>query len=346
MNIKSLLLGTAAAFAAVSAAQAADAIVAAAPEPMEYVKVCDAFGAGYFYIPGTETCLKIGGMVRWDLAYGNKTPLLTNTNPGYKWSSYTGSQARLELTAKNDSEVGTVYSFVQLRAYNGSVAGNGINTGTGYNGTNAYFTAGIDAGAYGFEVGYYDTYWTRFFGFGGFTDNGGLYAENINSYAAFFGKVGAISYTAGVDDFTNTAGKTAGLNAAVKGSFGPAEAALGVDYDIAAKSFGMKGYVAGTFDPVQLKLMGVYNQKAASAYAPTTLGGTAIEGFVLTAAGRVNITPKFFAAVDYSYAFKPKYWMVAGNVGYNVAKGFDVLVEGRYDKNKLSGGFLRFERNF
>ncbi|MGO4625260.1 porin, partial [Ensifer sp. 2TAB8] len=44
MNIKSLLLGSAAALAAVSGAQAADAIVAAEPEPMEYVRVCDAFG--------------------------------------------------------------------------------------------------------------------------------------------------------------------------------------------------------------------------------------------------------------------------------------------------------------
>ena len=64
MNIKSLLLGSAAALAVVSGAQAADAIVAAEPEPMEYVRVCDAFGTGYFYIPGTETCLKIGGEVR------------------------------------------------------------------------------------------------------------------------------------------------------------------------------------------------------------------------------------------------------------------------------------------
>ena len=59
MNIKSLLIGSAAALAAVSGAQAADAIVAAAPEPMDYVKVCDAFGTGYFYIPGTETCLRL-----------------------------------------------------------------------------------------------------------------------------------------------------------------------------------------------------------------------------------------------------------------------------------------------
>ncbi|MBY5807028.1 porin, partial [Rhizobium ruizarguesonis] len=55
MNIKSLLLGSAAALAVVSGAQAADAIVAAEPEPVEYVRVCDAYGTGYFYIPGTET---------------------------------------------------------------------------------------------------------------------------------------------------------------------------------------------------------------------------------------------------------------------------------------------------
>ncbi len=35
------------------------------PEPVEYVRVCDAYGTGYFYIPGTETCLQIGGYVRF-----------------------------------------------------------------------------------------------------------------------------------------------------------------------------------------------------------------------------------------------------------------------------------------
>ncbi len=343
MNIKGLLLGTAAAFAVVSGAQAADAIVAAAPEPMEYVKVCDAFGAGYFYIPGTETCLKIGGLVRGQLNYSNG-PLVSGatagiTNPGYKWSSYGSSQYRVNINAKNDSEVGTVYSFIQIRGYAGSVAGNGINTGSSYNGSVAYFNAGIDAGAYGFEVGYYDNYWTRFFGFGGYTDDGGSYAENINSYAAFYGKVGNISYTAGVDDFTNVAGKTAGLNAAVKGAFGPVEAALGADYDIAAKSFGMKGYVSGKFDIVSLKLMGLYAAKANNAYAPA-------DGFTLLVGGKVDITNKIFAAADYSYSFKPKTWNVVGDLGWNVANGFAVLVEGKYTSTKVSSGFLRFERSF
>ena len=70
MNIKSLLLGSAAALAVVSGAQAADAIVAAEPEAVEYVKVCDAYGTGYFYIPGTETCLKIAGYIRFDAGFG------------------------------------------------------------------------------------------------------------------------------------------------------------------------------------------------------------------------------------------------------------------------------------
>jgi opacity protein-like surface antigen len=72
MNIKSLLLGSAAALVAVSGAQAADAVVAAAePEPVESVRVCDAYGAGYYYIPGTQTCFRISGYLRYDISAGD-----------------------------------------------------------------------------------------------------------------------------------------------------------------------------------------------------------------------------------------------------------------------------------
>ncbi|MET3613208.1 hypothetical protein ABID16_001513 [Rhizobium aquaticum] len=54
MNIKSVLLGSSTAFAVVSGAQASDAMIAAAPEPMEYVNVCDAFGTGYFIFPAPK----------------------------------------------------------------------------------------------------------------------------------------------------------------------------------------------------------------------------------------------------------------------------------------------------
>ena len=57
--VKSLLLGTAAGLVAVAGAQAADMPVKAAP--VQYVKICSLYGDGFYYIPGTDTCLKMGG---------------------------------------------------------------------------------------------------------------------------------------------------------------------------------------------------------------------------------------------------------------------------------------------
>jgi hypothetical protein len=33
------------------------------------VKICDAYGAGFYTIPGTDTCVKVGGYVRYELQY-------------------------------------------------------------------------------------------------------------------------------------------------------------------------------------------------------------------------------------------------------------------------------------
>jgi hypothetical protein len=77
-TVKSLLLGSAAGLVAVAGAQGADVPVKAAP--VEYVKICSAYGDGFFYIPGTDTCLKIGGYVRWETwvgAAGSHSPYIT-----------------------------------------------------------------------------------------------------------------------------------------------------------------------------------------------------------------------------------------------------------------------------
>ncbi|MET3524175.1 porin [Mesorhizobium abyssinicae] len=67
MKITSLLLGSVATLIAVSDARAVDA----EPVADEYVKICDVYGAGFFYIPGAETCLRIGGYVRYDISLGD-----------------------------------------------------------------------------------------------------------------------------------------------------------------------------------------------------------------------------------------------------------------------------------
>jgi hypothetical protein len=69
--VKSLLLGSAAGLVAVAGAQAADLPVKA--KPVQYVKICSLYGAGFYYIPGTDTCIKIGGYVRaeWNIQAAN-----------------------------------------------------------------------------------------------------------------------------------------------------------------------------------------------------------------------------------------------------------------------------------
>lgn len=55
----------------VAAAGAMPALAADLPlvEPVEYVRICDTWGNGFYYIPGTNTCLQISGQVRAELNY-------------------------------------------------------------------------------------------------------------------------------------------------------------------------------------------------------------------------------------------------------------------------------------
>ena len=42
------------------------------------MKVCSLYGVGFYYIPGTDICMKIGGYVRAEYSYGNTGNSLTN----------------------------------------------------------------------------------------------------------------------------------------------------------------------------------------------------------------------------------------------------------------------------
>src|SRR6478609_6413331 len=79
MNLgKSLLLGTAAGLVALTGAQAADLPVKA--KAVEYVKVCSLYGAGFWYIPGTDTCIKLGGYLRADAVIGSNSDFGLNSS--------------------------------------------------------------------------------------------------------------------------------------------------------------------------------------------------------------------------------------------------------------------------
>lgn len=103
MNMKTLL-GTAAGLMVATGAYAADLPGEAAPAAVDYVKVCDAYGAGFFYIPGTETCLDISGRVRARVTY-------TNSDAGD--SVQLRTDGRIQFDARTASDLGTVRSFFE-----------------------------------------------------------------------------------------------------------------------------------------------------------------------------------------------------------------------------------------
>ncbi len=55
--MRALFLGSAAVLLGAVNVQATD-LPTRESGPIEYVRICDAYGDGFFFIPGTNTCLK------------------------------------------------------------------------------------------------------------------------------------------------------------------------------------------------------------------------------------------------------------------------------------------------
>ncbi|OQM73571.1 porin [Manganibacter manganicus] len=185
MNIKSLLLGSAAALLAVSGARAADAVVYAEPEPAEYVKICDVYGAGYFYIPGTETCLRIGGYVRYDAAYGDQgsfTGDRTTDRLNGKSQDTWHKNARFTLNTwtAEETELGTLRTFTETRM---NFAGSNYNGAK--NNIDIHF-AWLQLG--GLRIGLDESSYDTFTGYAGNVIN-----DTLVPYGGF--KTNLISYT-------------------------------------------------------------------------------------------------------------------------------------------------------
>src|SRR6266550_4488642 len=111
--LRNLILGSAAGLLAVSGAQAADLPVKA--KAVEYVRVCSLYGAGFFYIPGTDTCIKLGGYLRADVTFNggiHGAPAWSgDLGEGDRYRNYFAARSRLALTV--DTRTGTEYGVVR-----------------------------------------------------------------------------------------------------------------------------------------------------------------------------------------------------------------------------------------
>jgi hypothetical protein len=115
--VKSLILGSAAGLIAMSGAQAADLPVKA--KAVEYVRICSLYGAGFFYIPGTDTCIKLGGYLRVDTTFngGIYGSPAWNGDIGQhnRYANYFAARSRMSLTVdtRTATEYGVVRTFGQ-----------------------------------------------------------------------------------------------------------------------------------------------------------------------------------------------------------------------------------------
>ena len=348
MNIKSLLIGSAAAFAAVSGAQAADAIVAAEPEPMEYVRVCDAFGTGYFYIPGTETCLKIGGYVRFETDFGRSEDRF-----GYgasDWNAWT--RARLTIDAKSDTELGTLTGFIALQAQAGNPAVVTRNTPTNSGSTtdNAYIDeAYIELG--GFRVGTFLNWW----------DSDMIGETETASNATRFTSVRYVydggTFRAGLavdeipDTYYNTgvlAHNDVGVSGMVAATLGGVNFELLGAYDNAAEEGAVRAWLTADVGPGTFELMGLY-ASGNNIYYNYSEWSVAVD-YSFKATEKLAITPGFQYFSDVSFVDGRDQWRVGVTFDYEVVENLAVKATVNYRDDDSTGdavtGFLRLERSF
>jgi hypothetical protein len=196
--VKSLILGSAAGLVAMSGAQAADLPVKA--KAVEYVRICSLYGAGFFYIPGTDTCIKLGGYLRADTSF--------NASGAYDSPNWTGapgqanrlrnyfiarSRQDLNIDTRTATEYGVVRTFFDA-TFNWTT-GDAIAGGT----LGVYYAFIQFAGfTFGKAVSQFDTPWTGYPGnntsylIGGHDDVTGI---NQIAYTASFGNgvTGSIS---------------------------------------------------------------------------------------------------------------------------------------------------------
>ncbi|MBA3448473.1 MAG: porin [Pseudaminobacter sp.] len=372
MNIKSLLLGSAAALVAVTGARAADAVVIAEPEPMEYVRICDVYGTGFYYIPGTETCLRVGGYVRYDIGFGDLTTygfgVDTDGDPDDGETYYKRARANVKLDARSETELGTLRGYINLNFNFTRGSADGPSDGFGIN--DAYIELG------GFRVGKTDSLFSTFTGYAG-----GVIADDLgvpygpfgthqiaytftggNGFAAAVAlEVGDDSYDSS-DLFNNGGGHPIDdymphVVAGVSYTQGWGGVSVVGGYDAFLEEGAVKGRIdVNATEQLSLFLMagwssndpdgvGIGNINANNYYAQWN-GDWAVWG-----GGTFKATEKAAINVQLSYDEDENFAAVA-NVAYTLVPGLVITPEIQYvdnfdvDDTDAVGGFLRFQRNF
>ncbi|MBW8789932.1 MAG: porin [Rhizobium leguminosarum] len=340
MNIRMVLLASAAAFAASTPVLAADAIVAAEPEPVEYVRVCDAYGTGYFYIPGTETCLKIEGYIRFQVNVGE------DVGGDSDWDAVTRGQ--VQFTAKSDTEYGPLTGVIVMQ----------------FNADNATDQDAILDSAYldvaGFRAGLFYSWWDD--GLSGETDDIGSVVTLHNSmrYQYESGTFYAGLSVDELEDGVYKAGEEAnnvGVAFGVGGTAGAFSYQVTGGWDFDNEDGAIRAMGTVDIGPGTLGLAGVYSSGPNSYYSSAEWAVAA--EYAIKATDKLKITP----AVQYygNYFGGSKVvpddfdglgdaWKVGLTVDYQIVDNFYAKASVQYldpdDGDDTTSGYFRLQRSF
>ncbi|WP_420959578.1 porin [Brucella sp. IR073] len=387
MNIKCILFGFAA-LASISAAQAANAADAVAAtqnttapqaeaDDAHYLRACYTTGAGYFFIPGTETCLRISGYIRLDVSGGDalgsyaldRRRLYADT-PEVKFNNTwnLGTRFALRTQTATATELGTLYTYTESRfQYDTNYQTYTItrpvpeqyeSAWASFDTTTLNF-AYIELG--GLRIGKDETAFRTFLGYAGNVVNDDTlepygYDTMLISYT-FTGSNGLsaiLSLEQGTDDYTID-------------SYVP-HVAAGLKYMHGRGSIGAVAGYDANFEEYAVKVRADYN--VTDYFSVFVMAGWRSDGAV---ADRLH---NFYASwggdwigwAGASYALSDKavgnlqvsfddskQLAVAANVAYTLAPGFSVTPELLYKKNSKEltgnddavwGGGIRFQRSF
>ncbi|RUX86111.1 porin, partial [Mesorhizobium sp. M7A.F.Ca.CA.004.08.1.1] len=355
----------------------ADAVVVAEPEPAEYVKICDVYGAGYFYIPGTETCLRIGGYVRYDIGAGDVGSFdgawardkedgeVNDTwqkNARFTLKTWTGQETELG-TLKTYTE--TRFNFGNTRFSDDTYSGNAYNKGVSLN------FAWIQLG--GLRVGKDESAFDTFIGYAGnviqdtLVPYGGFDTNVIQYYFdAGNGFSAVVSLEEGYGDFTIDS-YVPHVVGGVKWTQGWGAITGVVSYDsnyeeVAGKvrldvnvSNELSLFIMGGYGTDDNYNDGTYALPAGGRGMYKLWGGN----WAVWGGGTYKFNEKtsFNAQVSYD---EDENLGIAANIAYDVVPGFTITAEVDYlnagsypasnwtsaDKESNIGGILRFQRSF
>ena len=385
MNIKSLLLGSAAALLAVSGARAADAVVVAEPEPAEYVKICDVYGAGYFYIPGTETCLRVGGYIRYDIGVGDTgsfdgSRTRDRLNGDEQDTYWKRARFALKTWTGQETEYGTLKTYTETRFNFGNAQGLGSD---GVASSVSLNYAWIQLG--GLRVGKDESAFNTFIGYAG-----NVIQDTLVPYGDFDTNLISYTFDAGngfsaIVSLEQGAGSYNTLLKDAAGNWVPGVVSNTIDSYVPNVVGGVK-YTAGwggitgvvaynsnyeewagkirldvkATDQIDLWVMGGYgtDDNAFRSYYKQWAGNWAVWG-----GGTYKFNEKTSLNAQVSYD-EGETLGVAVNVAHQLVPGFTVTAEVDYvnegkfgkadyrgswsgaDKESSVGGILRFQRDF